>query len=178
MLVLVGPSASGKTQIVQELIKNYNMKKLVTYTTRPMRVGEVDGKDYHFITVDEFKQKIDNNFFIEYVQYNNNYYGTSRSDLSDDKVVILEPTGLKHYIKEARDLITVVVLRCSKNVLGIRMAIRGDKPEDIKRRLDGDGAVFTKEIEGLADLVLDTTPSNIYNDASIIYKYYQFSKGN
>lgn len=177
MLVLVGPSASGKTQIVQELIKNYNMKKLVTYTTRPMRVGEVDGKDYHFITVDEFKQKIDNNFFIEYVQYNNNYYGTSRSDLSDDKVVILEPTGLKHYIKEARDLITVVVLRCSKNVLGIRMAIRGDKPEDIKRRLDGDRAVFTKEIEGLADLVLDTTPSNIYNDASVIHKYYQFSKG-
>lgn len=177
MLVIVGPSASGKTQIVQELIKNYNMEKLVTYTTRPMRTGEINGKDYHFIDVAQFEQKIKDNFFIEYVKYNNNYYGTSRSDLSDNKVVILEPTGLKHYLNEARDLIKVVVLRCSKEVLGIRMAIRGDKPEDIKRRLDGDGAVFTKEVEQLADLVLDTTPSNIYNDSLNIYNYYNSTKG-
>lgn len=177
MLVIVGPSASGKTQIVQELIKKYNMEKLVTYTTRPMRVGEVNGKDYHFISHEEFEQKINNNFFIEYVKYNNNCYGTSRSDLSDNKVVILEPNGLKHYLNEARELIKVVVLRCSKNVLGIRMAIRGDKPEDIIRRLEGDGAVFTKEVEQLADLVLDTTPSNIYDDAKNIFNYYQSSKG-
>lgn len=176
MLVLVGPSASGKTQIVQELIKNYNMEKLVTYTTRPMRVGEVNGKDYHFISKEDFIKKINGDFFIEHVEYNNNFYGTSRSDLSENKVVILEPTGLKHYLQEARDLITVVVLRCSKEVLGIRMAIRGDKPEDIKRRLDGDGAVFTRDVEKLADLVLDTTPSNIYNDALNIYRYYHFIK--
>ena len=118
MLVIVGPSASGKTQIVQQLIKNYNMEKLVTYTTRPMRVGEVDGKDYHFISKEEFLKKLDEGFFIEHVCYNGNYYGTSFSDLSDNKVVILEPTGLKHYITFARDLIKIVFLKCSKEVLG------------------------------------------------------------
>ena len=56
MLVIVGPSASGKTQMVQELIKKYKMEKLVTYTTRAMRVGEVNGKDYHFISVEEFEE--------------------------------------------------------------------------------------------------------------------------
>ena len=70
MLVIVGSSASGKTKIVQELIKTYHMKKLVTYTTREKRIGEIEGKDYHFISREDFIQKIKNNFFIEYVEYN------------------------------------------------------------------------------------------------------------
>lgn len=176
MLVIVGPSASGKTQMVQELIKKYNMEKLVTYTTRPMRVGEVNGKDYHFISVDDFKDKINDNFFIEYVCYNGNYYGTSRSDLSDNKVVILEPTGLKHYLAEARDLIKVVFLKCSREVLRIRMKNRGDKEEDINKRLASDGSVFSNEVSKLADLVLDTTASNIYDDTLTIYNFYQRNK--
>ena len=172
MLVIVGPSASGKTQIVQQLIKNYKMEKLVTYTTRPMRVGEVDGKDYHFISKEEFDKRLNENFFIEHVCYNGNCYGTSRSDLSDNKVVILEPTGLKHYLLEARDQIKVVFLKCSKEVLGIRMKIRGDKNEDIMKRLASDGNVFNSEVSKLADLVIDTTPSNIYNDTETIYNFY------
>ena len=84
MLVIVGPSASGKTQIVQELIKTYHMEKLVTYTSRAPRVNEVEGRDYHFISKDDFEEKIKNNFFIEYVNYNNNYYGTSFSDLGEN----------------------------------------------------------------------------------------------
>ena len=176
MLVIVGPSASGKTQIVQQLIKIYNMEKLVTYTTRPMRVGEVDGKDYHFISKDEFDKKLSENFFIESVCYNGNCYGTSRSDLSDNKVVILEPNGLKHYLLEARNQIKVVFLKCSKEVLGIRMKIRGDKDEDIKKRLASDGSVFSNEVSKLADLILDTTPSNIYDDTRIIYNFYKNNK--
>ncbi len=176
MLVIVGPSASGKTQIVQELIKKYKMEKLVTYTTRPMRVGEIDGKDYHFISKDDFNDKLNNNFFIEHVCYNGNCYGTSFSDLSDNKVVILEPTGLKHYLSEARDLVKVVFLKCSKEVLRIRMKIRKDKEEDIQKRLSSDGEVFNSEISKLADLVIDTTASNIYDDTDIIYKYYKNDK--
>ena len=54
MLVIVGSSASGKTKIVQELIKTYHMEKLVTYTTREKRIGEIEGKDYHFISREDF----------------------------------------------------------------------------------------------------------------------------
>lgn len=172
MLVIIGPSASGKTQIVQELIQKYQMEKLVTYTTRPKRSGEVEGKDYHFITQTEFQTKIKQNFFIEYVNYNGNYYGTCRNDLSSNKVVILEQSGLKHYIKEAREKIKIVFLRCSANVLRIRMLKRGDKEEDIQRRLKSDKEVFHQDIAKLADWVIDTTSSNIYDDAKMIYQLY------
>ena len=124
----------------------------------------------------EFKEKINDNFFIEYVCYNGNYYGTSRSDLADNKVVILEPTGLKHYLAEARDLIKVVFLKCSQEVLRIRMKNRGDKEEDINKRLLSDKDVFSSEVSKLADLVLDTTASNIYVDTATIYKFYQRSR--
>lgn len=176
MLVLVGPSACGKTQIVQQLIKQYGMEKLVTYTSRSKRVNEIEGKDYHFISKDEFLQKIDDNFFIEYVNYNGNYYGTPRSELSFNKVVILEPNGLKHYLEKARDLITIVYLKCSQEVLRIRMLNRHDSKEDVVRRLNEDSIRFTSEIMKLADLVVDTTPSNIYDDAKKIYQFYKRQK--
>ena len=100
MLVIIGPSACGKTQIVNKLISDFGYKKLVTYTTRPMRLNEKQGIDYNFITEEKFKEKINNSFFIEYVKYNNNYYGTSYSDLSKDKVVIIEAEGLKSYLEK------------------------------------------------------------------------------
>ncbi len=69
-------------------------------------------------------------------------------------------------------MITIVYLRCSKEVLRIRMLNRGDSEEDILRRLEGDSKKFTDDIIKLADLIIDTTPSNIYRDAKIIYDYY------
>ena len=74
MLVLVGPSASGKSAIVKCLTKKYGLVKFITCTTRTIRVGEVDGVDYHFLTQDEFFKLYDNDEFIETVYYNGNYY--------------------------------------------------------------------------------------------------------
>lgn len=175
MLVVIGPSASGKTQIVKILIEQYNMKKLVTYTSRPMRQGEVEGRDYHFIDVDEFKKRIQEDFFLEYVNYNGNYYGTSHSDLTKDKVVILEKQGLMHYVNVARDTVKIVFLVCSKPILRIRMQNRGDSIEAITKRLNGDDDVFNDEIAKLADWIIDTSCSNIYKDAKTIYQLYQNS---
>ena len=104
MIILIGPSASGKTSIAKELIKNYNFKKFVTNTTRAMRQGEVDGEDYHFISVDEFIKKKDNNELIEYVNYNNNYYGTSIEEVSDDKVLIVDIKAITALMKKSQPL--------------------------------------------------------------------------
>ena len=60
MLILVGHSASGKTEIANELKRDYDMKKIITYTTRPIRVNEVNGIDYHFVTEEEFLKLITN----------------------------------------------------------------------------------------------------------------------
>ncbi|MBP3504425.1 MAG: AAA family ATPase [Bacilli bacterium] len=173
MLILVGPSASGKTQIVKILREKYGLNKMVTYTSRAMRPGEKEGIDYFFLTKEEFEKRINEGFFIEYVVYNGNYYGTSLSQVSNDKVVILEPTGLKHYINKIRDEVKVAFLRCSTEIVRIRMKERGDDPEVIRKRLLLDGEVFNKDIMKLADWVIDTSASNIYDNASEIYLLYK-----
>lgn len=173
MLVIVGPSASGKTQIVNKLIEHFNMKKMVTYTTRPMRVGEVDGVDYNFISLEDFLQKKEEGFFLETVCYNNNYYGTAKNSLTSEKVVILESEGLKTYIKEARDQIKIVFVRCSKEIRRIRMQIRGDSSDSIIKRLASDDEHFNVDIMKLADFVVDSSNSNNYDDAKRVYQFYE-----
>ena len=97
MIILIGPSASGKTEIAKKLISTFGYKKFVTTTTRNKRVGETDGIDYYFISVDEFKENLANNKFIETTIYNNNYYGSYKSEMGDNKVLIVEPNGLKAF---------------------------------------------------------------------------------
>ena len=65
MLVLVGPSASGKSAIVKCLTKKYGLEKFITCTTRKVRVGEIDGVDYHFLSEEEFSNLYNNDEFIE-----------------------------------------------------------------------------------------------------------------
>jgi guanylate kinase len=78
IVVFVGPSGAGKTTIADELIFNdgYDIKKVVTCTTRLARCTEVDGVDYYFKTKKEFEAEIKNGEFLEYIEYCGNYYGT------------------------------------------------------------------------------------------------------
>ncbi len=173
MLILVGPSASGKTELLKILMKKYGMKKLVTYTTRQMRINETNGIDYHFISKEDFLSKAEEGFFFETVEYNNNYYGTSKNDFSINKAVILEPNGLEKYINEASDKIVIVVLTCDSVILKQRMVMRGDSEESINKRINGDSSWFTEELTNKADLVLDTSYSDLYEDALKVYSFYQ-----
>ncbi len=173
MLILVGPSASGKTQIVKILKEKYHMEKMVTYTSRPKRTKEVDGIDYFFLSRDEFIKKIDEGFFIEYVVYNNNYYGTALSQVAPNKVVILEPNGLKHYLEKIGNQAKVAFLRCSTEIIRIRMKNRGDSEESIIKRLELDKQVFNKDVMSLSTWIIDTSASNIYANASEIYDLYK-----
>lgn len=173
MLILVGPSASGKTEAAKLLISKYNMKKLVTYTSRNMRPNEVQGVDYHFISVEDFEKKIKEDFFIEYVNYNGNYYGTSKEGLDSDKVVILEPTGLKHYLEVAKDLVKICYLRCPKEIRYQRMVVRGDSEEAINKRIDSDDIVFSKELELIATWTIDGYGESLEDMTNRIYNLYK-----
>ena len=175
MLILVGPSASGKTQVAAMLIKDYHMEKMVTYTTREKREGEKDGIDYHFLTKDDFLNKINHNFFLEYVTYNDNYYGTSYAEISDNKVVILEPNGLNTYLNKLPNDVYIVFLKCSPEVLRIRMKMRGNNDDEINKRLALDSKVFNQDVAKNAHLIIDTTPSNTASVTSKIYQLYQKS---
>jgi len=83
LIIFSAPSGAGKTTIVRHLLdKNLNLKFSVSATSRAPRHNETHGNDYYFLTVKEFKQKIENNEFLEWEEvYNGNYYGTLKSEV-------------------------------------------------------------------------------------------------
>ena len=84
LIVISGFSGVGKGTVVKKLIEKYQYSLSVSATTRAPRPGEVDGKDYYFKSVDEFRNLIDYNGFIEWAQYVENYYGTPRKFVEDE----------------------------------------------------------------------------------------------
>lgn len=86
VIVIVAPSGAGKTTIAQRLLTDYpKLKFSVSATTRPPRGDETDGKDYYFLSDEEFDQKIEDGAFLEWEHYSGNKYGTLRSEV--DKLV-------------------------------------------------------------------------------------------
>ncbi|MBK7642227.1 MAG: guanylate kinase [Planctomycetes bacterium] len=83
MVVISGPSGSGKSTICKRLLEDPRVCFSVSATTRKMRPGEVDGRDYHFLTVEEFKQRSAHGDFIEHAEVYGNLYGTLRGPLED-----------------------------------------------------------------------------------------------
>ena len=83
LLIFSAPSGSGKTTIVKHLLKtNPKLEFSISACSRPMRNNEVNGRDYHFLTPEEFRRKIDENQFIEWEEvYPGSYYGTLKSEL-------------------------------------------------------------------------------------------------
>jgi len=83
MFIFTAPSGAGKTTLVKHLLTKYkNLGFSVSATTRSKRAHEVDGKDYYFLTVEDFKSKVDNGDFIEWEEvYHDQYYGTLKSEV-------------------------------------------------------------------------------------------------
>ena len=174
MLVLVGPSASGKSAIVKCLESKYGIKKFITCTTRDKRVNEVNGVDYYFMTKEEFNERYNNNEFIETVYYNGNYYGTLKKEAGVNKVVILEPQGLQIFLK-CIDGIFSVFLRTDESILKDRMIGRGDSLLDVNKRLENDKILFSKEQLANVNLEIDTSNLSIDEIAEyIVEKYNEF----
>ena len=94
MVVISGPSGSGKSTICKRLLEDPRIVFSVSATTRKMRPGEVDGRDYHFITPEDFRQRVKQGAFIEHAEVFGNMYGTLRAPmekaLSKGKIYLLE----------------------------------------------------------------------------------------
>src|SRR5690625_1912488 len=135
MIVIIGASASGKTEISKILVENYNYTKLVTTTTRPMRVNEINHKDYHFISKEEFEQGLRNNEFLEHTIYNDNYYGINKKDVNDNALVIVDPNGANVLIDKLNENAFVVYVKTDKKIRKDRMIKRKDDINIIKARL-------------------------------------------
>lgn len=170
MLILIGPSASGKTEIAKILVKNYNFKKLVTYTTREKRANETSGVDYHFVSKEDFLLMEANNEFVETTFYNDNYYGTRVKDVKSDKVVILDPNGANSFYKVFKEDLYTVFLETKKELREKRMLERKDDLDLIKKRLQKDDEIFNKDnilkinkVVNNDQVCLERLSSEIYN---------------
>ena len=141
MIILVGASASGKTEIAKILYKN-GYKKCVTTTTRQIRPSEVNGVDYHFIKKEEFNKLLLEHAFLEITQYQNNLYGLQKKDIISDGVAILDPNGANNVISAMGKDVFVVFIKSSKQKRKERMLKRKDTVESIKNRLKNDNKTF------------------------------------
>lgn len=151
LLVLSGPSGAGKGTICHKLREKRNdLSYSVSATTRAPRKGEVDGKDYFFITIDRFKEMIANDEMLEYAEIYGNYYGTPKPyvmnilDQGKDVVLEIDPQGALQIKKHFPDAVFVFIVPPSLDELTKRIYNRGtDSEEVIKRRL----SAATSELE-------------------------------
>ena len=143
LFTLSAPSGAGKTSLVKALLeKSDEVAVCVSHATRAMRPGEVDGEDYHFISIDEFERMVANDEFLEHARVFDNYYGTSQREveklLAQGKNVILEIDwqGARQVKQKLPHTVAIFILPPSRDALKQRLTGRGtDDAAIIERRM-------------------------------------------
>lgn len=138
LFVISGPSGAGKGTICKKLLESVDISLSTSMTTRSPRPGEVDGKDYYFVTVEEFEEKIKNDGMLEYARVFDNIYGTPKDmvikQLEKGRDIILEidvQGGLQVKQKMPEQAVLVFVLPPDLPTLRQRIINRGTETEDV-----------------------------------------------
>ncbi|RMJ02546.1 Guanylate kinase [Marinobacter litoralis] len=155
LFVISAPSGAGKTSLVAEMLRADSLLGVsVSHTTRPMREGEQDGVNYHFVSREQFEEMIGRGDFLEHADVFGNYYGTSqvwvRETLAKGQDVILEidQQGAAQVRRLVPECVSIFIVPPSAEVLRQRLVGRGtDAPEVIERRLDEAEAECSHAVE-------------------------------
>lgn len=143
LIIITSPSGGGKGTLIAELMKRgVGIGYSVSYTTRPKRHNEVEGKDYSFISVEEFERRIGNDEFLEYATVHGSYYGTSRTRVESliaegvDVILEIDVQGAADVLKKLPDAVSIFILPPSFQELSQRLRSRNtENPEQLKVRL-------------------------------------------
>jgi guanylate kinase len=144
VFVITGPSGVGKGTLISKLLERVpDLELSVSATTREPREGEVEGRDYHFLTPEEFDRRIEREDFLEFATYSGNRYGTLRSevrkrlDAGHSVVLEIEVQGARQVRAAMRESIQVFIAPPDPAVLRQRLESRGaDSAEAIDARLE------------------------------------------
>ena len=150
VFALVGPSGCGKDTILKTLLKKYNKSKkfhpIVSYTTRPMREGEIDGVNYHYTDNDTMINFFNENTIVEMAEFNNWFYGTTYDCYDAEKINIgvFDPTRLDILLSNPDIEVTIFYIKTKDNIRLIRQLGREDDPDidEILRRYKTDREDF------------------------------------
>lgn len=140
-VILCGHAASGKDH-ARKIFERRGFTYAVSYTTRPPRPGEVDGKDYHFITEEKAQQMIDNGEFYEWVPFNGWIYGTSMEQFQNLNLFIMTPGGIGHIKSEDRANSLIIFFDIPEEIRRERLNKRVMPGDSIERRLIADEQDF------------------------------------
>lgn len=138
LIVISAPSGAGKGTICRELLKrNENLCMSISMTTRSPREGEKNGKDYYFVSKDEFEKRIGEGKFLEYAKvHNNNYYGTPKDKvdewLKEGKDVILEIDiqGALEINNKVKEAVFIFIMPPSMQILKQRLIKRNTETKE------------------------------------------------
>ena len=142
LIIVSGPSGSGKSTVTKIVKDKLNIPLSISATTRNPRDGEIDGKDYFFLSKEEFKNKIDNDEFYEYAEVHGNYYGTLKKTVEEnlDKglnvILEIDVQGALIAKEKKKDAILVFFRTKDMDILEKRLRDRKtDSEEVIQTRL-------------------------------------------
>ena len=143
LFVVSSPSGGGKGTLIQRVLNRLpNLSYSVSYTTRKPRNGEVDGREYFFVTREQFAEMVERNDFLEWANVHSHLYGTSRSqvarDVSQGRDIVLEVDvqGAASIRNLISDSVSIFILPPSLEVLRERLIARGtDSPDELAVRL-------------------------------------------
>ena len=139
LIVISGPSGVGKGTVRNALFERegHNLVYSVSMTTRQPRNGEVDGREYYFVTREEFEQRIKNNGFLEYAEFVGNYYGTpldkveSNLNAGNEVVLEIEVQGAMQVREKMKDAVFIFIAPPTMKDLKNRLLRRGTEPQHI-----------------------------------------------
>lgn len=179
VFVVAGPSGSGKDTLFKELFKRKpEIKFSISSITRPMRVGEVEGEKYNFITREKFLSMLENDELLEYNEYIGNFYGTPKAPViaaiekGEDILIEVDVNGAKEICEKLPEAITVFIMPPSYQELKRRLSGRGTETQElidkrmkealneIKRAAEFDYIVVNDDIATAVDDIIEVISSS------------------
>lgn len=162
LLVLTGKTASGKDTLIAKLLQKYpDFKKVLTSTSRRIREGEKEDVDYSFLSREEFRQKINQGDFLEYVKYGGNLYGTEKTRINKETNLIwkIDPSMAGKVKQLFPDSITVYITVDNRVALE-RLKKRGLSEEEIAKRMHADQK-FWELYKDKYDYIVENVPGKL-----------------
>ena len=140
-VILVGKAAAGKDHM-RKILSGRGFQYGISYTTRPPREGEIDGKDYFFLTDEEATKMVESNMFYEHVYFNGWLYGTSVEQFYNNDLFIMTPAGISYIKPEDRTSSFIIYTDIDMSVREVRLSKRDMPGDSLTRRIEADELDF------------------------------------